>query len=510
MLKLFLFLSIINQIFGDESTCKPATSPISRRTHFYAPDDLNVGTIAFTSCYVPESMKGNTFWNDVRNEGKPDLWLWLGDNMYKDGTNLDAKREKYNSARDETSYISHGPLALPKIPVMATWDDHDYASNNLGNDYPCKLESQDEFVTHFNIPESDPRHKNYSGGERQKGVYSSNLFYKDDQNDPMESVHVILLDARSGRDPTYFTYGECKGANSRMLIDEQWDWLDKELEKTSTIKVIGSGVQVLPPTYQSRVQSIYCADDSHSQHGSPTTTFTDSILAVGEDSYWEGTSYESWAEIPQERKKLLQKAQLAINRGRAKMIIFVSGDQHWAELMAKEMPSSLDYGPAQTLYEVTASVGEECLPMKYEPITGLYQNYPFPFIPNSNRLRDRSANHQGSGPYNQGCVFPFVYKGERYTSCTEADSHGLEWCSTLTDVLDNHLTGYWGNCDSLENELAQNVFSNSTNTCSKSRFHICSAESNYGQISVDFDNRKVKMSIRTPDEQEEAYHEVSY
>ena len=36
----------------------------------------------------------------------------------------------------------------------------------------------------------------------------------------MESVHVILLDARSGRDPTYFTYGECKGANSRMLIDE--------------------------------------------------------------------------------------------------------------------------------------------------------------------------------------------------------------------------------------------------------------------------------------------------
>ena len=45
----------------------------------------------------------------------------------------------------------------------------------------------------------------FSGGKRQKGVYSSKLFYKDDQNDPMESVHVILLDARSGRDPTYAT-----------------------------------------------------------------------------------------------------------------------------------------------------------------------------------------------------------------------------------------------------------------------------------------------------------------
>ena len=72
----------------------------------------------------------------------------------------------------------------------------------------------------------------FSGGKRQKGVYSSKLFYKDGQNDPMESVHVILLDARSGRDPTYFTYGKCQGANSRMLIDEQWDWLDKGCLKT--------------------------------------------------------------------------------------------------------------------------------------------------------------------------------------------------------------------------------------------------------------------------------------
>ena len=49
---------------------------------------------------------------------------------------------------------------------------------------------------------------------------------------------------------------------------QKWCFLQsfdlKELEKTSTIKVIGSGVQVLPPTYKSRTRSIYCADDSHS------------------------------------------------------------------------------------------------------------------------------------------------------------------------------------------------------------------------------------------------------
>ena len=58
------------------------------------------------------------------------------------------------------------------------------------------------------------------------------------------------------------------GSNWGRYFYQKWCFLQsfdlKELEKTSTIKVIGSGVQVLPPTYQTRVQSIYCADDSHS------------------------------------------------------------------------------------------------------------------------------------------------------------------------------------------------------------------------------------------------------
>jgi hypothetical protein len=38
-------------------------------------------------------------------------------------------------------------------------DDHDYGANNQGNDYSCPLASQNEFVTHFSIPASDPRHE---------------------------------------------------------------------------------------------------------------------------------------------------------------------------------------------------------------------------------------------------------------------------------------------------------------------------------------------------------------
>ena len=82
----------------------------------------------------------------------------------------------------------------------------------------------------------------------------------------------------------------------------------------------------------------------------------------------------------------------------------------------------------------------------------------------------------------------YVWKGERYTSCTEADSHGLEWCSTLTDVLDNHLTGYWGNCDSLENELAQVMLMSLIYKTTKFNLKIrikkifCTGSKNYGQI----------------------------
>jgi hypothetical protein len=43
-----------------------------------------------------------------------------------------------------------------------------------------------------------------------------------------------------------------------------------------------------------------------------------------------------------------------------------------------------------------------------------------------------------------------------------------------------------------------------------SKYHICSAVGNYGQITADFEKRLIRMTIRTPLEKEEAYHEISY
>ena len=171
--------------------------------------------MAFSSCYVPEAVHGANFWRHVR-EQDPDLWIWMGDNMYADGNDMNKKRLAYNVAREEPSYLQYGPVNPDNmIPVMATWDDHDFGFNNAGSDYTCLKESQAEFVHHFSLPESDPRHWNHPGGQQQ-GVYSARMFKKPDLVE--DGLHVITLDARSGRDPTYQKSGTCKGEASKELV----------------------------------------------------------------------------------------------------------------------------------------------------------------------------------------------------------------------------------------------------------------------------------------------------
>ncbi len=88
------------------------------------------------------------------------------------------KRLAYNAVREERSYATIGPLRPgEEIPVLATWDDHDYAYDNAGNEYACPLESQNEFVVHFSVPPEDPRHPAHPAGQ-QRGVYNSRMFTK--------------------------------------------------------------------------------------------------------------------------------------------------------------------------------------------------------------------------------------------------------------------------------------------------------------------------------------------
>ena len=70
------------------------------------------------------------------------------------------------------------------------------------------------------------------------------MFVKPGTGGQENGLHVIMLDARSGRDPTYSIFGECKGSATKIISDNQWAWLEEELERESEIKIIGSGIQV--------------------------------------------------------------------------------------------------------------------------------------------------------------------------------------------------------------------------------------------------------------------------
>mmetsp|Transcript_28009 Transcript_28009/g.32651 ORF Transcript_28009/g.32651 Transcript_28009/m.32651 type:complete len:798 (+) Transcript_28009:25-2418(+) len=464
-------------------SCTTATSASSSKTHKLPVNGDIVSNIAFSSCYHPDNQDSNALWYHMRNTFQADLWNWLGDNIYADGTSMEYKRTQYNAAKEDQYYSNEGPIGEPKIAVTGTWDDHDFGANNQGDDYTCAMPSQNEFVSFFDIPASDPRH--FAQGDNQrKGVYSSYTFLKSNNSGVGGiGIHLINLDARTHRSPTFPFNGSCQLGESTMLGEEQWTWLEAQLQVDSEIKVIGSGTQILPPTdQQSRNVNEYCAYDG--SDGS----FEQSIADVGEGPVWRGTSYESWGEIPQDRTKLLQICQKSINDGYTKKIIFISGDQHWGEIMAKKMPSSDLYGSSQMLYEVTAS--------------GIDQNW-IEDIENSNRVRVRSSSdNAGSGDlYDNECNFPFIYQGVKHDQCTNV-AHTQEWCSTQTDGSDNHISDRWGNCDDEANELVarDKIAYSGENICTDNYMHVCSAKANYGGISVDWDKHEVRLSIYTPHE----------
>ena len=49
------------------------------------------------------------------------------------------------------------------------------------------------------------------------------------------------------------------------------------------------------------------------------------------------------------------------------------------------------------------------------------------------------------------CVFPFIYKGKTYNSCTYEDFGNVAWCSVATDEDNNHIRDHFGKCTDSEN-----------------------------------------------------------
>lgn len=210
--------------------CSPTPGPIRTLPPIpTAPPGPTSGTssetfrIAIGSClrYTP----GGDALGDIPSDD-PDLMLWLGDNIYADSADMAVMRSLYEALGANPRFQA----IAATTEMMAVWDDHDMGGNNVNATWPHRDEARAEFVRFWGAGPDDPR-------ADQSGVYSARTFGSGER-----TVQVILLDVRYNLDP--WDYAGTDPAR-QILGATQWAWLRERLAEPATVRIIGSGVQVV-------------------------------------------------------------------------------------------------------------------------------------------------------------------------------------------------------------------------------------------------------------------------
>jgi len=176
--------------------------------------------IAFGSCLNQNAVQ--PIWEGALSVD-PQVWVWLGDNIYGDTAEVAILAAKYAKLKANPGYSA----LRAKAQVIGTWDDHDFGKNDGGKGFGGKVGSQKAFLDFLDAPLDSPR-------RRQEGVYWSHLLGSGDRE-----VRIMLLDCRYHRDDP----GDIDGD---ILGEAQWAWLEEELKGSDArIHVIASGIQVI-------------------------------------------------------------------------------------------------------------------------------------------------------------------------------------------------------------------------------------------------------------------------
>lgn len=275
-----------------------ATEELNPRVEFHLPPSeappITLPTrIAFGSCSDPREPMPAL---DVATALEPDVFLWLGDNVYADTTLPHVMRTRYAELAAADAFLR----LRDRAHFLATWDDHDYGQNDAGKEYPMRAASRDIFLEFWQEPASSERWD-------RDGIYTSYTYEAGGRR-----LQIILLDTRYHRDA--LTPNDGTGLNDylpstdeeRTLLGEaQWAWLETELMAPADLRLIASSIQL-----------------GHSYNG-----------------------YESWTLFPHERRRFVE----LIAATRAERVLVLSGDVHWGEL------SRLPVADGYDLYDVTAS-----------------------------------------------------------------------------------------------------------------------------------------------------------
>ena len=228
---------------------------------------------------------------------KPELFIFLGDNIYGDTNDMEVMRSKYRKLGEQPGF----KLLRKTTPLLATWDDHDYGRNDAGREYPHRRASQQEFVRFWDEPKDSPLRK-------RAGVYQSKMFGPEGKR-----TQIIMLDTRYFRSPLKRRKERRVGGiwepdddpKKTMLGNVQWRWLEDELKKPAEVRIIASSIQ-------------FIAEDD---------------------------GQEAWSNLPVERQRMID----LLKKTRANGVFFISGDRHWSEL------SSITPDGLYPIYDLTSS-----------------------------------------------------------------------------------------------------------------------------------------------------------
>lgn len=208
-----------------------------------------ISTIAFGSC--AKQWEKQPIWSEIEKD-KPSLFLFIGDAIYGDwdGKNvfevneisLDRDYNKLNSVPEFNAFRE-------RVPILATWDNHDYGIHNGGREFKDKELTKQKFLDFFNEPKSSKRYQT-------PGIYDSKIYGQEGKR-----IQIILLDTRWFKSPfkvdTLSTeerkeigkvgkYTANFDTNAALLGKEQMLWLENELKKDAEIRIICSSIQVIP------------------------------------------------------------------------------------------------------------------------------------------------------------------------------------------------------------------------------------------------------------------------
>ncbi|PCI03067.1 MAG: alkaline phosphatase [Flavobacteriaceae bacterium] len=322
------------------SSCNQKKSITIEKSEDYFSSDF---TLAFGSCN--NQSLANTLWPEI-TRNNPDVWVWGGDIVYSDTDDMEVMRNSYNTQKNKPNYQKF----IQSVPVLGTWDDHDYGLNDGGVEYEQKDSVQQILLDFLGVDSQDPR-------RFRPGVFNAKTYQVG-----TNSIQVIVLDTRYFRtkltkDPTgKKRYLPSTDNTGTMLGTAQWDWLEATLSNSdASFNIIVSSIQFLS-----------------SQHG-----------------------FESWGTMPHEQAKM----EALILKSSAKNTIILSGDRHISEFSKKEIGTQLfpliDFTSSGLTHSYESFKGEEN-PYRIAPVVAVksFGILKFNFETNSVKFEIRGKNNQ--------------------------------------------------------------------------------------------------------------------